>query len=88
MEYIFFIIILVILYVIYKNINLKGINFKSTPFKFNSKKIENNQRLTIDQKFNAMKVRRKKRRDNILDKISNNGLDSLTKNEREFLDNY
>lgn len=86
MEYIFFIIILVILYMIYKNINLKGLNFKSVPFKFNNKEID--QKLTIDQKFNAIKVRKKKRMDYILDKISNSGLDSLTKNEKDFLDNY
>lgn len=49
-------------------------------------KIERN--LTIDDKYNAVKVSKNEELDRILDKISSHGYKSLTKREKDFLKNF
>jgi hypothetical protein len=41
---------------------------------------------TIDDKFNERRAAQQKELDRILDKISNTGIDSLSKNEKETLE--
>lgn len=43
---------------------------------------------TLDDKYNTEKANRQKAIDNILDKINQRGIDSLSKQERELLDDY
>ena len=50
------------------------------------KRASNN--LTIDQRYNETKVLKQKEIDKILDKISKKGINSLSKKEKERLDNY
>jgi len=47
-----------------------------------------NPRLKTDEEFNAEKLRRQKRVDEILDKIGRSGYDSLTKEEKDYLFRY
>ena len=70
---------------------------KETQFKFRKKKrerkqkyatasnFEYNKRPESDEQYNARKVEEKAKIDAILDKISKNGYDSLTKEEKDFL---
>ena len=44
-----------------------------------------NERPVSDEEYNARKVENEKKIDSILDKISKNGYDSLSKEEKEFL---
>jgi hypothetical protein len=60
-------------------------------FKIEKNKQEQNKsnhtRPLSDEEFNSIKVKKQKQIDTILDKISKNGYDSLTKQEKEFLFN-
>ncbi len=49
---------------------------------------EHRENLTIDQKYNAQKADKQREIDRILDKIHKRGIDSLTKKEKQLLDEY
>lgn len=56
-------------------------------FKSNSKKRPQNTRFKTDEEFNAEKRQKQEKMDQILDKISKSGYDSLSKAEKDFLFN-
>ena len=51
---------------------------QATPF-------ESTSRPLSDEEFNLQKVKKQRRMDDILEKISKGGYDSLTRDEKEFL---
>jgi hypothetical protein len=46
------------------------------------------KRPLTDEQFNDLRIKRQKKMDSILDKISKKGYDSLSIHEKNFLDNY
>ncbi len=44
--------------------------------------------MTLDNKYNASKVKTQKKIDRLLDKISDSGYDSLSKSEKDLLNEY
>lgn len=48
--------------------------------------LDNDKYYTIDDKYNAEKVRKQKELDKLLEKISKKGIDGLSTNERKRLD--
>lgn len=85
-----FIGLLVSLWVIYRKAQDKPI------IPFQKGKVNNifksrsttSRNLNIDQKYNSIKIKKEKRLDRILDKISSKGMKSLSKKEKKFLASY
>ena len=69
--------------VFYRWINTLGTLFKSKPKKSKIKVVHRKSR--DDYEYNAQKVNEQERVDQILDKISKSGYDSLSKEEKDFL---
>lgn len=65
---------------------MKLLNCISSLFSKKSKK--KSQRPLNDEQFNELKSKKQKKMDDILDKISKNGYDSLSNHEKIFLNNY
>jgi hypothetical protein len=65
---------------------MKLLNCISSLFSKKSKK--KSQRPLNDEQFNELKSKKQKKMDDILDKISKNGYDSLSNHEKNFLNNY
>lgn len=57
----------------------------SAPF---TKTSSSKKRSLTDEEFIEFKSKRQKKLDSILDKISKNGIDSLSNSEKNFLDNF
>ena len=70
-----------------KNRFRKNINDSKKKKKYASS-YEYAQRPMTDEEFNVRKVKEQKKIDEILDKISKNGYNALTKEEKDFLFNY
>ena len=58
--------------------------------KFTKKKVTKKiqSRPLTDDEFNEIRSKRQKKMNDILDKISKNGIESLSIHEKNFLDNY
>ena len=65
---------------------MKLLNCISSLFSKKSKK--KSQRPLNDEQFNELKSKKQKKMDDILDKISKNGYDSLSNHEKNFLNNF
>ena len=65
---------------------MKLLNCFSSLFSKKSKK--KSQRPLNDEQFNELKSKKQKKMDDILDKISKNGYDSLSNHEKNFLNNF
>lgn len=55
---------------------------------FSEKKVKKSSRPITDDQFNENRVNKQKKLDKILEKIYQNGYDSLSTHERNFLENY
>ena len=55
---------------------------------FNKKTEKTSRRPLNDEQFNELKSKKQKKMDDILDKISKNGYDSLSNHEKNFLNNF
>jgi len=78
------------LYIIVNKLPLKimAFNIFKKPTKKYYSQYSNNVRYMSDEEYNEMKTARQKKIDRILEKISQSGYQSLTKEEKEFLFNY
>lgn len=63
------------------------INFIKSLFTKKSNKINTGRPLT-DYEFNEVRFNKQKKMNDILDKVSKRGIESLSISERNFLDNY
>ncbi|MDI1255411.1 MAG: rhomboid family protein [Flavobacterium sp.] len=77
-----FVIIAIILLVVYLAFKKTNLFSNNNPFNIQKKYY------TEDDAYNAKKVEQKKEIDRILEKISNKGIGSLSKNEKKMLDEF
>jgi len=80
MEIFFLIIAIVIIVIFFINRKNKSRNAWSDS--------SNNNLMTLDDKYNSVKVENQKEVDRLLDKIAKKGYDSLTKIEKDLLKDY